>query len=85
MPLEYSTVGRITSQVWRRPPVLGSAVLPQMHAPQSEGSPLSLRFVVFPQEEPQTFYNGVGFVKRHFHPCGLGAGRGAPQALIADP
>jgi hypothetical protein len=54
MPLEYSTVGRITSQVWRRPPVLGSAVLPQMHASESEGSPLSLRFVVFPQEGPQT-------------------------------
>jgi hypothetical protein len=36
-------------------------------------------------KNPRTFYNGVGFVKRHFHPCGLGAGRGAPQALIADP
>jgi hypothetical protein len=35
--------------------------------------------------QSHTFYNGVGFVKRHFHPCGLGAGRGAPQALIADP
>ena len=37
------------------------------------------------RDELRTFYNGVGFVKRHFHPCGLGAGRGAPQALIADP
>jgi hypothetical protein len=43
MPLEYSTVGRIASQV-----------LPQIRAFESGGSPLSLGFVVFPQEEPQT-------------------------------